>query len=280
MPALDAERSRSDGGPAASTRFIVLTTPRSGSTWFLDVLGGVPGTTVHAELFLPRRKPREDRSMSWSTAEYLDRTQRGHPLFCEARPRLGARPWSVVAYVDEVYRRSGAVGFKVMYSNLVRHPELWAYVVARGVRVVHLVRANLLDVAVSERVWRASRTVHRLAGEPEIALEPIWIDPDELVANVRRMQRRARLMRSLLRAFRVACLEVRYETLVRDPDAFGAVCDFLSVGRVPFPPPSSLGKLVKQPVSQIIRNYDEVTSALDAAGLRSSYRETTHHRSA
>lgn len=280
MPALDAERPRAEAGTAASPRFIVLTTPRSGSTWFLDVLGGVPGTTVFAELFLPRRKPREDRSMSWRTAEYLDRTQRGHPLFCEASPRLGPRPWSVVTYLDEVYRRSGAVGFKVMYSNLVRHPELWAYVVSRRVRVVHLVRANLLDVVVSERVWRATRTVHRLAGEPEVAIEPIRIEPVELVARIRRMRRRTSVMRSLLRICRVQVLEVRYEDLVRDPDAFGAVCDFLCVDRVSLRPPSSLVKLVKQPASEMIRNYDEVTRALDAAGLGSSYREAAHRPSA
>jgi LPS sulfotransferase NodH len=274
MRPLDSDGpSRSAAREEAGTRFIVLTTPRSGSTWFVDVLGGFPGTTAYTELFLPRRKPREERSMSWRTAEHLDRRLRGHPLFCETSPRLAGRPFSVVAYLNDVYRRPGAVGFKVMYSNLLRYPELWAYVVARRLRVVHLVRANLLDVVVSERVWRASRTVHRVAGEPEVAIEPIRIDPVELVEQIRRMQRRANVMRALLRACRVVHLEVRYEALVRDPDPFGAVCAFLSIEPSDPMPVSQLDKLVKQPPSEIIRNYDEVKRVLDAAGLASSYRD-------
>ena len=274
MPRPDAgSRARRSADARAGTPFIVLTTPRSGSTWFLDVLGRVPGATAHTELFLPRRKPRGERSMSWQTAEYLDRNLRGHPLFCETGPQIARRPWSVFAYLDDVYGRPGVVGFKIMYANLVRYPELWAYVVTRRVRVLHLVRSNLLDVVVSEHVRETTRTAHRIAGEPELAIEPMRIDPVDLVARVRWMRRRIRAVRTLLRASLVRRLEVTYEALVREPRTFERVCDFLSLERPDVLPASHLEKLVKRPASEILRNYDEVARALDAAGLASAHRD-------
>lgn len=275
MRRLDADgRSRSRDPEEPGARFIVLTTPRSGSTWFIDVLSGFPGTTAYTELFLPRRKPREERAMSWRTADYLDRTLRGRPLFCETSPGLTGRPFSVVAYLNDVYRQPGAVGFKVMYSNLVRYPELWAYAVARRLRVVHLVRSNLLDVVVSERVSRTSRTVHRVAGEPAVAIEPVWIDPAEAVAEVRHMHRRLRSMRAILGVCAMPRLEVEYEAVARDPDGFGPICDFLSIERMEPVPASWLEKLVKQPAAEVIGNHGEVARALDAAGLASSHRQS------
>ncbi len=273
MPDPDQDRSPSTAALRRGQRFIVLTTPRSGSTWFVDVLSQLPGTTAFTELFLPRRKPRADRSLSWRTAEYLDQNLRGVELFCELGPEIGMRPWSVVAYLNALYRRPGAVGFKVMYSNLVRYPELWAYVVARRVRVVHLVRRNLLDVVVSERVGEATRTVHRLAGEPEVAIDPVHIDPADLVRRIRRMRRRLIVMRGALRACGVPHLEVTYELLTREPQTFGAVCAFLSIEWGGRAPQSRLDKLVKRPLAEIIRNYDEVRRALEAAGLTSSCRD-------
>jgi LPS sulfotransferase NodH len=265
----DASRA---AGAALGARFIVLATPRSGSTWLVDLLSQLPGTTVHGELFLARRKPREERAMSWRTAEYLDRSLRGHPLFCEA-PELGSRPWSVATYLDELYRRSGAVGFKVMYSNFVRYPELWAYVVARRLRVVHLVRTNLLDVVVSEQVRWATHTVHRVAGEPEVAFEPLEIDPADARMQIRRMRARRSAMRFLLRVFRVPHLEVTYEALLRRSDALEGVCNFLSIPWDGRPPRSQLEKLVKRPLSELVRNWDDVKHALDAAGLAASCRD-------
>jgi hypothetical protein len=68
---------------------------------------------------------------------------------------------------------------------------------------------------------------------------------------------------------------VTYEALLRRSDAFEGVCNFLAIpwdGRVPR---SQLEKLVKRPLSEVVRNWGDVKRALDAAGLAASCRDTT-----
>lgn len=255
------------------TRFVVLTAPRSGSTWFIEMLNSYADVTVYAELFLPRKKPREQRMMSWQTAEHLDSTLRAYPLFCEAKPNGPAiRPFSVAAYLNELYRGPGATGFKCMYANLLHYPELWIYFVLRRLHVVHLLRRNHLDVVISDRMRWANRTVHRVVGEPEPARQSIALDPAELIAEMRHSQRNINIARALLRACRLPHIEVAYEALVQDPRKFDDVCRFLAVNRERGELHSKLAKLAKLVQgrhSEIISNYDEVRNALSGTEFAS-----------
>lgn len=246
-----------------ATGFAVLTAPRSGSTWLIDVLNDSKDATVCTELFLPRKKPRDQRMMTRKTAEYLDRHLRTYPLFCETTPRIPrVRPFSVVTYLNELYRRPGTVGFKCMYSNLLHYPEIWAYIVLRRIHVIHLVRQNHLDVVISDQMRWATRTVHRILGEPEGVPLSIELDPSRLIKRMRRSRRNINLARLFLRICGVPHIEITYEGLVQDPHSFDIVCDFVSINRQQRQPRSRFARLVTGKHSDIIRNYDEVKSAL------------------
>ncbi len=256
--------TRTDG-----TKFVVLSAQRSGSTWFVDVLNHL-GTTVFTELLLPRKKAREQRLMSWSTAEYLDRTLRAQPLYCETRGgRMRVRPLSLVAYLNEVYRRPGPVGFKLMYSNVRRYPEVWAYVALRRLHVVHLVRRNHLDVVISEEMRWATRTVHRILDEPAGPQPQIELEPSGLLRRLRRLRRNVERARWLLRASRVPHLEVTYESVVQDDRGFDRVAEFLAIDRQGRAPRSRLAKLVRGERAAVVRNYAEVRRALGATEFAS-----------
>jgi len=255
---------------SCGTKFVVLTAQRSGSTWFIDILNNCADATAYTELFLPRKKPRDQRLMSWKTAEYLDKNLRAYPLFWEAPlSGLTMRPFSVVTYLNELYRRPGTVGFKLMYSNLLLYPEVWAYIALHRLPVVHLVRRNHLDVVISEQMRWTSQTVHRLVGEPEVAQGQVELNPTDLVKLMRRLRRNINVARLLLHVCKLPHIEVAYEALAQDPHNFDVVCEFLSINRERRAPQSKLAKLVKGNRSEIIRNYDEVRSALMATEFAS-----------
>src|SRR5439155_9377077 len=151
-------------GSAVVTRFIVLSTQRSGSTWVVDMLSSHPRVVAYSELFMhggegtPSWGPVQDLPY-WQT--YI-REQRGGRL---------ARPVQLWRYLGRAFEeRPGvdAVGFKLMYSQLIiiakpLMPALWL----KRVRIVHLMRRNALDVVLSKEAGQARRGVlHAREGQP------------------------------------------------------------------------------------------------------------------
>jgi len=243
--------------------FVVLTAPRSGSTWFLDLLRLATDAKVFAELFIPGRKPRSERLMTAGTAAYLDTHFRDIPLFCELdRSWWPARPVRTFHYLNRIMGQSGTVGFKLMYPNLLNYPEVWAYLVRHHLPVVHLVRRNHLDVYLSSQVRFSTRTVHSLVGEPESPNRPILVNPDDMLRHMKRSQRNIQAARALLRCSPLPSLEISYEHLLDGSREFEAACKFLHLNRQTPCPASSLRKLVTKSHAELIANYDEVKDCL------------------
>ena len=126
--------------PTSATHFVVFTTQRSGSTWLMSVLNAIDGVSAQGELFLPRSRSPERR---WDSDFSI-------PRYVESKETYGSvRPFSVFRFLSALYGGEGAIGFKLMYSQLRRYPEILAYLVRERIRVVHLVRRNHLDVLIS-----------------------------------------------------------------------------------------------------------------------------------
>ncbi len=247
----------------AGTKFVVLTSQRSGSTWLVDILNHRTDVTARTELFLPQRRPPDKRLMTERTAEYLDEELWAYPRFSEANSRrVMMRPFSVATYLREFYNSPGTIGFKLMYSNLLRYPEVWAYISLRRLHVIHFIRRNHLDVALSEEMRKATRTYHRIADEPAPPPVSVKLDVKDLLKRMRRSRRNIKIARSLLRLCRLPHIEVVYENLVENSLSFDRICQFLSINREGEAPRSQLAKLVRGNYSEIISNYAEVREAL------------------
>ena len=127
----------------ANSKFVVLTTHRSGSQWVMSTLSNYQGVSAHGELFLPRpRLPTKKRDSNLVYARFIE-TKFGH---------FTARPFSVFSYLNTLYSMPGKVGFKLMYKQLGLYPEILAYLLRHHVHVIHLVRRNYLDVMLSYAV--------------------------------------------------------------------------------------------------------------------------------
>ena len=239
-------------GETAKTRFVILTSQRSGSTWLVSLLNQLKDTTTYGELFLPRKHVE-----NWD-ADFA------YPRFEEVKGQTaGKRPFQVFRYLDNVYQRHGAVGFKLMYAHLYRYPELLVYFWTHRVHVVHLVRKNALDFVISQALKRKLQKAHRLADAPPLEDVQVELDPQTLIRRLQIRQRKIKRGQKILRLSGLRAIEVGYEDLQKDLSVFQSLCQFLAIDTASVIPHSRFQKIRSKSQSQVIKNYSEVKKILE-----------------
>lgn len=250
-----------------STKFLILTSYRSGSTWLVDMINNLEGASAYSELFLhavDKLQPQQTAfTLSQATQAYLSHTIHDYPHFHYAEDVGGRiRPFTVFNYLDKFYSQPGTVGFKLMYEQLLPYPEIWLYVMRRGTAVIHLVRENHLDVVLSNAVRRATKVTHSVAGEAEPRPVQVELDPEATIKKMRALRRNINLAHRLLRLTHVRHIKVTYENLRRDPANFTPIWQFLAIEQPVVMPASRLKKLVRSGYPELISNYEEVRQAM------------------
>ncbi len=246
--------------------FLLLASYRSGSTWVIDVLNHVRGLSAYSELFAaPQKKAGTEeltQEQSDKTTYYLDQTIRAYPHYYQPGEKRGIRPFSIFSYLDAFYEQEGQNGFKLMYTQLAKHPEIWLYILIKKISIIHLIRQNHLDVIISREMRKVTKTTHRVAGAQESKPAKVTLDSANLVRQLRSLQRNINLARWWIRLSKVRSMEIYYEDLVRDPSSFGMLGKFLQIKDQEVQPQSKLVKLVRGNYEQSIANYDEVKCIL------------------
>jgi LPS sulfotransferase NodH len=252
--------SASDSVPSP-TRFVIVATQRTGSTWLADTLDAHPAVAAYEELFLPP----EGHRRTWGRADmeffyaYYERHSTHHTAVSRAF-------WSL-RYLEELYSPrpdTEAIGIKLMYGQLKANPWLLAYLPLRRVRVVHLVRENLLDIVLSQRAAEARSQYHALESDP-VDRSAVTLQTDTLVARLESLERSVSRTRRLLKAVPTPCLEISYEELATRHEAIDRVLRFLGVS-VRGELVSKFRKLNTEGKRALIANFPEVEKAL--AGTR------------
>ena len=219
------------------------------------MLDSHPAVASYEELLLPA----EQHPQTWgrSDREFF------HEYYAR---RAGGRRWQpaapyLVRYLEELYAPRPAIeaiGLKLMYGQLKRYPWLLGYIALRRVRVVHLVRTNLLDVVVSQETAQARRQYHAYTSEA-VDRSAVDLKTEQLIPQLEGLQRSVDTIRLLLRALPAPRIEISYEELGRG-DALDAVFDFLGVA--PQPVTSRFAKLNRGPKQALIANYQDVERTL------------------
>jgi hypothetical protein len=219
----------------------------------MSVLNGLDGVSAQGELFLPRpRSPDRRWDSDFSIPRYVESTSR-HGLI---------RPFSVFDYLTALYGSDGTVGFKLMYSQLRRYPEILLYLARKRIRVVHLVRRNHLDVLISFAVKNEIGKAHILSAEDRPKDVKVELDTRTLVRDLRKLELKHSVGRAVLRAGRLRHIEVGYEDLVADPTQFERVRAFLGVPADEGVPESNILKTRTGRQQQVVRNFDDVRTVL------------------
>ena len=116
------------------SRFCILTTQRSGSAWLVNLLDSHPQLIALYELFLDRRGDNQN---------FLNFSE----LKLGSRRRRPGVTGEYLTALEHYPVESSCIGFKLMYSQLYKYPELFFYLALRRFQVIHFVREKFLDVA-------------------------------------------------------------------------------------------------------------------------------------
>ncbi len=237
------------------TKFCLLTTPRSGSTWFLSLLNSHPQIGAFGEAFLDKPANKS----AWHNQAFLPADR-----YCSFRQSTRSiRPWSTFQYlewlVEEFSEGRRALGFKLMYRQMLKQIEILPKMIQDRYRIVHLVRDNYLDVLISETIMRKRGKAH---SNKEVDSQRVYLKPSSLVRVLKAKKIRVEVAKFVLRKLPLPVLEVAYKSLLQDLEA--TLCKttgFLSV-------PSYTGyesafkKISSAPDWERIENYEEVREAL------------------
>ena len=249
------------------TRFVVLSTQRSGSTWVVDMLTSHPRVVAYSELFMHggQGTPR------WGQEKDLPYWQ---TFIADKRGGRLARPVHLWRYLGQALEeRPGvdAIGFKLMYSQLTRisrplMPALWL----KRVRIIHLIRRNALDVVLSKEAGAARQgKLHARDGD-QVERVRLNLDTQSLLRRMTLHERGIAGARVRFRKVGLPYTEVIYEDLAADEGGFAELFEFLGVE--PAPVTSSLQKLNPTSHEELIENYGEVREALEGTEFAAQLR--------
>jgi LPS sulfotransferase NodH len=240
------------------TRFVLLSTQRSGSTWVIDTLNSHPSVIAYGELFLQNGEgcpPWGGRNMVFYET-YLRQMQGQANRPRESNPFL--------RYLETVYTaREGneATGFKLMYGQAGAYPDLYSYIAANRISVVHLIRRNSLDIILSKEAAAARDLFHARVGE-EVQQVRVHLNVGGLLDRLKQQEKDVEKARDMLSKFTMPYMEVYYEDLVSSKQDFCSVLEFLGVKRSTAELISPLRKLNPVAHREIIENYESVKDLL------------------
>jgi LPS sulfotransferase NodH len=236
-------------------RVCVLTGQRSGSSWFMQLLGDHPDICAYAELFVNLPVP----------PDFPDKSILPKRMYFEFCKETGIpRRQRVTQFLEEIYeqaRDKKVLAYKVMYNQLRTNPELLWFLCRHHYKFIHLVRENYLDVAISVQALKKTKISHSYGAVS--ALDKLHINIPEALKEMQRRQLYVRLADMLLAVLPARKIRISYEELQNDPQStLGKVYDFIGVSRQDFNPGVGFKKIIRKNPKELISNYDELLQAL------------------
>ena len=236
----------------AEVRFVVVGVQRTGTTLIRTCLDSHPAIRCVGEAF----------KLSLLRGSYAG--PEGYHAYRAASLKRYLRHWIdrsslVQNYLDELYGMSDhrAVGFKFMLSQRQPFPTVVPYLIGHGVRVIHVVRENVLKTLVSRLVARQRKRYH---AKESVPVTRIVLPCSDLVDQLQQISDQQQIWTSIFKD-RVPYLRLAYESFLsnrrRETDA---LLQFLEVGFAELQ--TSLVKVNPDSLDTVLSNYDEVRSRL------------------
>lgn len=249
-------------------KFLIITQPRSGSAWFMSCLNN------HPEIYCPRIPTLFSKynlsPIKWYKPRFLQIDNPISPYY-QYRSRFFKRQLAhrfnrnklINEFLSDLYaenQNAQAVGFKVNYSQINRYAAIISWIKQNDIKIIHLIRTNLLKRLVSHKIANARHLLHSTQ-----AVEPVKIrlDPKILIKDFRRRQIRFdKYKKRFNDDFKVPFFEIAYESLVADLDKeIRKVLRFLEIDKF-MPLKSQFVKVNPDSLEDILENYNEVKKVL------------------
>lgn len=263
-PAARPDGSLSPGNETDLVPFVLWSTWRSGTSWLMERLNNHPAIGTYGEILrvLP---PSAITPSGWLPGS------QDRPFYATFLRERGwdqsvlRRQIHLFHYLDYVYsprRGLRAIGFKLMYDQARPYPHVFAYFRRHNVRVLHLVRENLLDLILSRKANAFRKRANVWSSDERELIRPS-LETGTLVGELTRLEWEQRIARLAVRILRLSVHEVSYEELLANDVRLDAVLAFLNVRRDPTAGlAANIVKLAPFSHREGIANFDEVERSL------------------
>lgn len=249
---------------AALVPFVLWSTWRSGTSWLMERLNSHPAIGGYGEILrvLP---PSVTGWSEWPPGAH-DRPF--YTAYLRQRALVGSGlgvHTHLFRYLDYVYeprRNLRSIGFKLMYDQVRPYPEVLLYLRRRKVRVLHLIRENLLDLVLSRKANLFRKRANVWSSADRELIRPS-IDTRTLIVELTRLERERRIAKLVPRSLRLRVHQVSYEELLTSEARLDPVLAFLGVDRdAAVDLSTSIVKLAPFSHREGMSNFDEVERCL------------------
>lgn len=227
-----------------NVRVVIFGQGRSGSTLLEDLLCSTGHFTRHGEIL-----GKGARRVRFPTAflKGSARRRRNENFICHVKPdhlrgdreRAGALPVDIKLFLQSI--------------------------IADGFKVIHLKRANKLGQFLSQRMAEARGEYHKR--DDQLENQRLVVDREQLERGIERRRERDGEETVALNGFDF--IEVEYERDLESPEShqqtIDRVLDFLALEHRPVQ--TSLRKVNRRPMSDIVENYDEFAAWVREMGI-------------
>lgn len=237
-------------------KFCTITTQRSGSSWFMQLLKSHPDIRGLGEIFIDKKSGGQ-----WSEKNLV-------PFYEFAANNSGWRLKQTFDYIELLNNYPGchkAIGFKVMYNQIKVQPEILLKIVLENFKIIHLVRENYLDVVLSKKnAWgKGKKGIVRT--KEEVKTEAIYLETLSLLKEISQREFKQKMIKKIVNALPNQVMVVTYESLLSDRDRIlSSVAEFLKVKNSEITYNSPLKKISQGTYKDKIANYEEVKKALSS----------------
>jgi len=234
-------------------KFVVLGIQRTGTTLIRTTLNSHPKVLCAGEVFMVRKigrsaYPGED----------------GYPAYLKDSPKRWLKHYlqrsaNTFSYLDHLYSLNGykAIGFKFMTSHFKRFPAVVPYIVDNQIKVINVVRENVLKTLLSRRTAERRRLYHTTK---TISQSKIELATSSLLSDLARIQQDGQRWEKLLGDYD-HYFKVSYENFMRNKQQESKrMLDFLDVDFAVVE--SDLVKINPDNLDALIKNYNEVKEKL------------------
>jgi hypothetical protein len=246
--------------PGKPTRFAIVGVQRTGTTWIRTTLNDHPAILALGEVFLYSHGRFPFRRRAGADVEHSYRKFLDDSLARKFRHHAG-RAGLVREYLDHLYSRPGfeAIGFKLMRTQCDQFPMVVDFLLQEDVRIIHVVRRNVLKTLISRETARQRKLFHAKGSVP---VAKITLDIASLRSALDRISDDNAYWTRIFG--RSAYLQLSYEGFVTDKNTeLHRIYEFLCV--VPDHEVSSnLVKINPDDLSEVVSNFPEVRRALNA----------------
>jgi LPS sulfotransferase NodH len=243
-------------------RFVLITTQRTGATFFRSCLESHPDIECPGTLFAQKVRFKYF-SVDWRKSyyrEYRSRTLRNRIAHWSDRRK------AVHGCLDEAYGATGGakvLGFKISYSNFERYPSIAEWLTQNDIKVIHWFRRNLVKRHVSALTKQARGKAHFTR---QVERVKVHVDVGELLRDLKRKTHLIGKYRAMFQG--KEHIEVYYEDFLAQQESEARrILDFLGVNP---DTPLSTGLVKQNPdrLQEIIENYDQVWAALEGTDFQ------------